>query len=124
MRNRAKCKLCKDIIESFHATDLVICNCGEISVDGGEALRCSAREWKNFLRVDDQDNEITVSVKGDVNPFDISSKPTKDQLLNMLDDMIENIEKLPKHVMTTPINHYDYSSLLILLSAILRSDED
>ena len=62
MRNRAKCKLCGDIIESFHPTDVVECKCGEIAVDRGLGLGCAARDWKNFVRVDDEGNEIVVRI--------------------------------------------------------------
>ncbi|HUX79861.1 MAG TPA: hypothetical protein VMW10_08990 [Alphaproteobacteria bacterium] len=124
MINRAKCKLCNSIIESYHATDLVLCKCGEISVDGGNALKCSANDWANFIRVDDQGNEIIPQIKEKdaVKPLDVetTSKPTKKELLNMLDEMIKNIENLPQDAMLAPINHYDYCSSLLLLSSILR----
>lgn len=128
MINRAKCKLCNSIIESYHATDLVLCKCGEISVNGGEALKCSARNWDNFLRVDDRGYEIVPTIKScndDVKPlYNEMGKPTKKELLSMLDEMIKNIENLPQAAMTTVITHYDFSSALILLSAILRAEEE
>ena len=63
MRNRAKCKLCSDILESFHEHDWVSCKCGEISICGGNVkLECSAKDWKSFLRVDDQGNVIVPKV--------------------------------------------------------------
>ena len=34
-RNRAKCKLCGDVIESKHRHDFVTCKCKAIFVDGG-----------------------------------------------------------------------------------------
>lgn len=125
MRNRAKCNLCKTIIESFHSTDYVVCNCGEIFVDGGSALGCGANEWANFLRVDDEGNEIIVKVqeKEDRKPIEEFHKPTRKELLDILDDMRKNIENLPSHAMSLPITHYDYCSLLILLSSILRSED-
>jgi len=59
MRNRAKCKLCNDIIESVHHHDYISCKCGEIAVDGGQHYcRCSAKSWENFIRIDDEGNEI------------------------------------------------------------------
>lgn len=135
MRNRAKCKLCSSIIESFHSTDYVICKCGHIAVDGGDALRCSAKDWTNFLRVDDEGNEIVVKIsdyskydKSDMEPFpqeheySTNSKPTKKQLIDMLDDMRKGIEDLPQGAMSTPINHYDFCSLMLLISSILRAD--
>ncbi len=125
MRNRAKCRLCKSIIESQHPTDIVQCDCGEISVEGGPAMRCAANDWVNFLRVDDHNNEIIVKVKTlpQENISDhIPEKPNRLDLLNMLDEMVKNVENLPQHALTQPINHYDYCSLMILLSSILRAD--
>jgi len=125
MRNRAKCKLCGDILESFHQHDFVICKCGEISIDGGaNAYKCGAKDWKNFLRVDDQGNEIVVKLEEE-KPQMISQdmpKPTKKELIDMLDAMAKNIENLPQHVMSTPVNHYDLYSFMLLISQILKED--
>jgi len=61
MKNRAKCKLCEDVLESFHRYDYQVCKCGEISITGGsDVYECAAKEWKNFLRVDDNNNLIVV----------------------------------------------------------------
>lgn len=50
LRNRAKCKLCGDVIESTHVHELVACSCGEIFVDGGhEYARAGAKDFKNFI---------------------------------------------------------------------------
>lgn len=124
MKNRAKCKLCKTIIESFHATDYVQCNCGEIAVDGADALLCFAKNFDNFLRIDDQGNEIVVTLKEKSNILTISStdKPTRKELLDMLQTMLQNIESLPAQAMSSPINHYDFVSVMLLVSSILRSD--
>ena len=52
IRNRAKCKLCRDVIESHFRHDLVQCNCRSIFVDGG----------KDYLRRGgDQENIIELS---------------------------------------------------------------
>lgn len=126
MKNRAKCKKCNSIIESFHEYDYVGCKCGEIAITGGnQKLECFANDWKNFLRVDENGNEILVKVKDvDVKPIDIEEKPkpTKAELIDMLDEMIRNIEGLPKHGLESPVNHYDLLSSLLLVSSILRSD--
>ena len=34
-KNQAKCRKCKDVIESKHRHDFVSCKCGSIFVDGG-----------------------------------------------------------------------------------------
>ena len=121
MRNRAKCKLCNSIIESFHANDTVLCKCGEICVDGGEALRCAATDWKNFVRVDDYGNEIIVKVR-DETALEPNSKPNRKELLEMLDAMIKDIERLPQHAQTSSVTQLDLSAALLLLSAIFRAD--
>lgn len=35
IKNAARCLKCKDIIESKHRHDYVLCTCGSIAVDGG-----------------------------------------------------------------------------------------
>lgn len=52
------------------------------------------------------------------------SKPTKKELLDMLDEMNANIEKLPRYALASSVSNLDLSALLILLSAIFRSDLD
>jgi hypothetical protein len=51
-------------------------------------------------------------------------KLSKKDLVQMLDEMINNIERLPTEAMTTPINHYDFVSLIMLLSSIFKADLD
>lgn len=121
MRNRAKCRKCNCILESMDPNEWVYCECSEIGISGGkDNYRCFANDFNNFLRVDEMDNEIIVTVKSPVqidNPAPVSHA----DLLNMLDEMIKSIESLPEHAKLTSINHYDHASLLYLLSAIFRS---
>ena len=123
MKNRAKCRLCNSIIESFHSHDYVECKCGEIAVDAGDGMRCYARDFSNFLRVDDERNEIIPKViaKDDGEKKEEPPKLSKEDLVKMLDEMVENIERLPTQSMTAPITHYDFVSLLLLLSSIFKS---
>ncbi len=37
IHNKARCKLCGDVIESHTAHDFVTCSCGSVSVDGGKS---------------------------------------------------------------------------------------
>ena len=123
MKNRAKCKLCRDIIESFHPTDYAQCKCGEISVDGGQAMRCSANDWVNFFRLDEFGREIVVKVENaDVKPLDIYTKPSRKELIQMLKEMSDSIESLPENGMHAPVTHYDHWSLIALLHSILKED--
>ncbi len=124
MKNRAKCKLCASIIESYHDTDYVSCKCGHISVDGGTSMKCAAIDWSNFLRVDDEGNEILVTVKSDKQNVDeelIQEKPSKAKMLEILDEMIKSYESLPKYAMEGAVTNYDLLSALILLSSILKA---
>ena len=123
MKNRAKCRLCEDIIESFHSTDYISCKCGEIALDGGDSLKCYAKDWSNLLRIDDKGNTIFVTVKNEEkkDDLDLSTKPTKKELLDILDEMIKSFERLPQEAMSAPITHYDLLSSLLLISSIFRS---
>lgn len=52
------------------------------------------------------------------------NKPTKKELIDMLDEMNANIEKMPPYALASPVSNLDLSALLILLSAIFKSDLD
>ena len=125
MKNRAKCKLCLSIIESFHLHDHVSCKCGEISITGGtQEYKAMAKEWVNFLRVDDQGNEIIVTVKNEekeeVKPL-YTEKPTREEKLRMLDEMIKSYESLPTHALNAPITGYDLVSALLLVKSLFEA---
>jgi predicted HAD superfamily phosphohydrolase len=117
MRNRAKCKACEAIIESLAHNDEVSCKCGQISVMGGDKLGCAALNWDNFLRVDDQGNVIVPEIT-------VKKPLTREELLSELDSLIDRIQDMPPQAMHIAINHYDFMSLLILLSLIFRSGSD
>jgi hypothetical protein len=128
MRNRAKCKLCKDVLESFHKFDYVSCKCGQIGISGGEnTYECAAKDWSNFIRLDDEDNEISVKVREEIKEVpiedEVPSRFTRDQQIYMLETMVQNIESLPKHAMNQPINHYDFYSYMLLIVSILKSPD-
>lgn len=114
MRNRAKCKKCEKVIESFHASDYVVCECEEIALDGGDAMRCFAKNWSNLIRVDDEDNEIVPEVV---------EKDTKVNALEMLKMHIESYDNLPEHAMLAPITHADHLSSLMIIYRLLRDLE-
>ncbi len=129
MRNRAKCKLCSEILESFALGDYVECKCGEIAIAGGhDKLVTWAKDYANFLRVDDDGFEVAVKYDAakDNNQVkdEIISRPTRTEMIDMLDEMAKNIERLPQHAMLQPITHADHYSLILLLVALLRCPED
>ncbi len=127
MRNRAKCKLCRDVIESFHSTDHVQCSCGEIDVFGGEAMRCAAAHWENFIRLDDKGNEFIPKVQNSpddpVSAMIYPEEPlSKAALLSEFDQIVKSYDSLPRHVLDSPVSHADLLSVLLVLQAILRAD--
>ncbi len=56
---------------------------------------------------------------GEVN----EKKPTREELLRMLDNMIKSYEDLPPLAMSTSITHYDMLSLMMLISSIMSAKE-
>lgn len=126
MRNRAKCKLCSDIIESFHRHDFVHCSCGEISVDGGnDYFRCGAKNWKNFLRLDDNDNEIVVTFIDESNKDkqeeeEVIKPLTKSEKIDGLDEMVKMYENLPPNALYSSVTASELAAVLKLLVSILR----
>lgn len=112
MKNRAKCKKCLSVIETDG--ELKSCPCGEIAVHGD--MQCQAKDWANFLRVDDEGNVIVPTITDAP-----KAKPTKDELIVILDEMIASIESLPATAMLSPVNHYDYVAGLMLFSQMFKS---
>ncbi len=133
MKNRAKCKLCQMLIESFHRHDYVSCSCGEIAIDGGlDYFKVVAKNYDNFLRVDDEGNEIVIEVKekddvketldsDDVKPL-YNEKTSREDIVYMLQEMSKNIENLPSHAKLLPVNQYDLGSLIDLILILLKQN--
>ena len=132
MRNRAKCKKCNAIIESFTLYDYVDCKCGEISIHGGlDKLGVSARDFSNFIRIDDLGNEIIVTVKDqdkkqatdrEHDKVEIH-KPSKTDLVKLLDNMISSYESLPQNAMSSYVTNYDLYSFMLVLSSLFKMKE-
>ena len=49
-------------------------------------------------------------------------KTNKDELRKTIKEMIKTYESLPQHALITPITHYDYLSMLLMLEAIMDLD--
>lgn len=120
------------IIESFHEHDRVECKCGEISISGGNTKYITAaRDYANFLRVDENDNEIRVTVQDSpkempvLQPEQISApvrQPSRAEFINELQTMFNEIERLPQNAQFAPVTQYDHYRLIGLLLVILRLD--
>lgn len=117
MRNRAKCKKCQEIIESVD--QYKECSCGEIGI--GPDLYVAARNWDNFLRVeeDDQEKQVKYEDKSKKQDEDDPKPLTKTELLDELKTLSEYYSNIPPNV---PVTHHDISVLLLLLLSILKLD--
>ena len=120
MQNKAKCKLCESIIQSYHATDYVECSCGQISVSGGDAMYCAAKDFRNFLRVDDLGNVIVPKIVSDDD--EPKEKPIE-SALDVLKGLLKSYEELPPAAMSAPCTNYDLLSVLLVLSALFKERE-
>jgi len=128
MKNRAKCRKCGDIIESFHADDYVTCTCDEIAVDGGAALRCYSRDWSNFVRVDDENNEIIPKVidktktneKDAQDTLEASIPISSKELLDQLQRSIDKYDDMPENAMMQPVLHFELVNYQLLVSELFR----
>jgi hypothetical protein len=110
-------------------------------VDGGmQYYRAIYKNKENFLRIDDDDriiypkfvepSEVINGVESDIikkwaykERLDDDLSPKTEELLDSLDHMIENIEKLPELAKSFSISHYDFCAFLKLFRAILRSED-
>ncbi len=128
MRNRAQCKLCKEIIESFHEFDYVSCKCDEIAITGGLVkYECFAKNWENFFRVDEKDKVIPVRLEED--SFDKTKEDkgiytmSKQDMIDELSRYIESLAQLPDQALSLPVSHYDLLRALTLICPILQCDK-
>ncbi len=119
MKNKAKCRLCNSIIESFHQYDYVECKCGHISVSEGEKMSCGAIDFSNFVRVDDDGNEIVVREVKEGSPNGLNQIGVE-EMIEELGRFATSLEELPEGAKSNPINHYDFASFMLLLAAILK----
>lgn len=129
MRNRAKCKLCQSIIESFLPDEIVYCKCGEIAVCDGAAMRMWPIGSPNFLRVDEVGHEIVVSYKekrAEGESHEDSDKPneprSKADLIKDFENAIEYIDKAPEHERYSSVTNAALCHYLKALVNILKRE--
>lgn len=127
MRNRAKCKLCSTIIESLHRYDYVSCKCNEISISGGvDKLECAAKDFSNFIRIDEDGKEVPVKVVEKPNeekelPVE-NDKPielTREQKVDLVDAMIKYYDDLPAHAMMSSPSQYDLKAAFLMMKQLI-----
>lgn len=127
MKNRAKCKLCGDIIESMHTEDCQYCLCGEIYVKEGQSMRCGSKSWENFLRIDDDGNEVVPQIiegEEEVKTAEIhdpTPEERKEILLNHLKGMVDSFDNLPSGARTSFVTQMDLHYALLTIYEIVRN---
>lgn len=100
--------------------DHIVCKCGQIAVSGGpEKPKASARNFDNFLRVDDEGNEKPVVFKESEEGE--PKKLSTEEILIELDTLIKSYENLPNHALFAPASQADQLSLLMIVSSLFKS---
>ena len=135
MRNRAKCNLCKSLVEIKNRAEEVSCPCGEITIDriSGVFHAVIKNDKSNLIMLDEEGNEIVPKEAKPESAFPGIDEPIanqsnqmithkKEDLIDMLDDLRMNIERLPNEAKFAPITNYDLSLVLTTLVSIFRSD--
>lgn len=126
MRNRAQCKLCKDVVESFQEFDYVSCKCDEIAITGGTVkYECFAKNWENFLRVDDNGDVIPIrlAAKEDVIEKYINEPApvSKGELIEELARLVSYSETMSDQALSQPVSQYELLRFISLIVTILKS---
>lgn len=52
-----------------------------------------------------------------------NKRPTKKEILAMLNEMISKIEDLPPHVLHSYVTHYDMLSFMLIVSSLFDSTD-
>ena len=128
MKNRAKCTLCNSIIESFHPTDHVICKCGEIELNGGDAMYAKANDFKNFVRVDDRGNEVVVSYhhikpksQADEEPHEKPKCLIDGEAIQELQSLIDLDEQFLEQEENSLVSRWDLKNYMLHVIKIFKS---
>lgn len=123
MRNRAKCRLCRDIIASIYQHDYVTCKCGEIAVDGGSGFGFVRHVWKtdksNLIALDDEGKEICQTITDPVTQEELDILCPKENEAE--ESPIEQLEKLKDRLGTS--YQHDLFYLTSILLKIFKSME-
>lgn len=100
--------------------ELIICKCGEVTLDGIKRAVVCATDVLNYCEVDDNGNEIKLR-DYNIELSENTKKPSYNELRGLLSNMIDTYESMPPHAMMQPINNYELLSLLLLLRSLFDS---
>ena len=119
MTTLAKCKKCLTTMSPME-NELIVCKCGEVSLDGIKRAVVCATDILHYCEVDDNDNEIKLK-DFNVKLSEDTKKPSYSELRGLLSNMIDTYESMPPHAMMQSINNYELLSLLLLLRSLFDS---
>ncbi len=117
MTGTIKCKLCHSNMVP-NGWDIIICACGEISIDGVNKKIICQKSQSNYVEIDDNGNAI---LNSSLEAICETSPPTQKELLDMFDDAIKAIDNLPPDAMMTYVTQYDLVSSLKVISGIFKA---
>lgn len=122
MRNRAKCRECGDILESFHRFDYVECKCGEIGISGGtDKFEVFYKKLESLIRIGDNDEEIRVMEDVTGNPEEKKEIKilSQEEKTALIEEMIEIYENLPLSAKQQSASLTDFEALLYLIKRLI-----
>ena len=104
---------------------MVSCPCNEISIDGGtKKFRAAARDFKNFVRIDDEGNEVAVTLVDKPEPFiSKEEKPLVDTYadkLAILMEMIDEAEKEHEHMSYANLSKREFAEAMLVIYSLLK----
>ena len=127
MRNRARCRLCQEVIESKVMNEWITCKCEEITINGGtELFAAKAKHIENFLRIDDDGNIIVPPVTNNSIPdqkeLDITPTQSRKDLLDGLKDIVRTYDNMPPHAMHSFVTNVELQTFMLYVIGIFESE--
>ena len=86
LRNRARCKLCGDEIESLDREDYKCCHCLALCIDGGRAF---LKRAISLMARDIHDTDYMHEYVDELSEFAVDSGETPDYMPEYLDELSE-----------------------------------
>jgi len=84
-------------------------------------MRCRAKSWSNFLRIDENGCEHKVRIEQDASEESKRAKACKlQEIKREIYHLRDSVEKMPSTALAAPISHYDYLTVLLLLSSLVE----
>lgn len=83
----------------------------------------SARNYDNFLRIDDLGNEIVVKVEKKPEEEMVPIQLKRKDYIQALDEAIQHFTNLPDSARFSPVNQYEMEAYLKLLLLIFQTED-